>query len=321
MIDLGSSVHQRANEPKRIAACGLCEAARRLDLTGSLSVSYWRPNSNRKHKVRQFATLSVDGRPQLVAKIRTDVEDHKVAAEGRILRDLASAGIGSAPHYLSGDDGFIMRYVPDNDLPNVFRQANADHRHTLVRAVVEEVAQFHSIAPRCGTPLTDRELNDILGPWRPQTAAEQQALATGPSGAMHGDLGPWNIRIDAGSTRPLSLIDWEDFRTAGAPILDLLNALLTLTLLVHPEYPTMSGRTLYRRTLVEPGELPALLREGLLAYSDILGIHPITCLALIPTYCRGMLQRFEAEGRPTSHLFYVPLLEHFSLSEVLWITE
>jgi hypothetical protein len=300
-----------------IAEAELREVARRRGCAGSISVSHWRPRSNRKHRVRHFATLAVDGRPEFVAKIRTDPEDPKVAAEGRILQALAASGSAPVPLRQVGEEGFVMPYVPDEDLPVMFRHAGAERRRALVGATVDAVARFHLGNAPLPTPLSEPSLSAFLGDWRPGTARERQALAEAPCGAMHGDLGPWNIRIS--KTGELRMIDWEDFRPAGVPILDLINALVTLTLLVHPDYGTMDGPTLYRKTLVEPGEMPALLRDGLHAYCAQTGASAETCLALIPTYCRAMLCRFEAEGRPTSHLFYVPLLEYFRLQDVLWV--
>ena len=319
MANPASVLSPATGRPEQIAEQGLRQAARRLGLTGGLSITHWRPNSNRKHKVRQFATLSVDAEPRLVAKVRTDPSDHKVAGEARILNALSRKGVAPAPLATMGEEGFVMWYVPHDDLPNSFAVANAEQRRVLVAATVEAVARFHVSAPQRRTCPRETELEQILGDWRPRTAVERHALANGPHGAMHGDLGPWNIRINRAASA-LHLIDWEDFRAAGAPILDLLNALLTLTLLVHPDYQSMSGDTLYRKTLVEPGPMPTLLREGLFDYSRRTGVDADLCLALIPTYCRGMLRRFELENRPTDHLFYRPLLEHFALEDVLWIT-
>lgn len=310
-------LRDRPAAAETIAEAQLREVARRHGRAGALSVSHWRPNSNRKHRVRHFATLAVDGRPEFVAKIRTDPEDPKVAAEGRILRALAASGSAPARLRQVGEEGFVMPYVPDEDLPVMFRDAGPGQRRALAGATVDAVARFHAGNAPLQAPLSEADLSAFLGDWRPGTAEARQALAAAPRGAMHGDLGPWNIRISkAGALR---MIDWEDFRPAGVPALDLLNALVTLTLLVHPDYGAMDGPTLYRKTLVEPGEMPALLREGLRAYGTQTGLGAETCLALIPTYCRAMLCRFEAEGRPTSHLFYVPLLEYFRLQDVLWI--
>jgi hypothetical protein len=295
----------------------LRRAARGLRAPEPHVVEHWRPNSNRKHKVRHFARLSSAGIPILVAKLRTDLADAKVALEARQLVRLAGDGLAAAPIEVFGDEGFVMDYVPDLDLPDVFRRADAAGRLDLARRMAADIAAFHMRSRLSRPPAVD--LDSILGAWRPTDGVVAAALELANVGPMHGDLGPWNIRVASADGR-LAFIDWEDFRPVGLPALDLLNALLTLTLLSHPAYASMDGETLYRLTLVEPGEMPTLLAEGVRVYAGLTKTDAAVCLALVPVFCRGMLQRFEAEGRPTGHLFYVPLLERFRPQDVQWMT-
>jgi hypothetical protein len=298
----------------------LLREAQTLGFNRPVKIEHWRPNSNRKEKVRHFATLISEGRPRLVAKLRTDPEDVKVSRERDVLIKLSSAGGSASQLYRSGgDEGFVMAFVPDEDLPIVFRRSSPRYRLDLVRTLIDTIWEFHRARLTRQIPLTETVLDDLLGGWRPCDEACEALIAV-PTGAMHGDLGPWNIRVCAESNE-LSILDWEDFRFEGLPALDVLNALLTLTLLVHPDHSAVNGKALYRQTFIERGEMPLLLREGLSRYAAMAGIEAAACLALTPVYCRGMLKRFEAEGRPTAHLFYIPFLQHFKLKEAVWLLQ
>lgn len=292
--------------------------AGRVGLAGPYEFMSWRPNSNRKHKIRRFVTLYATGTPRLVAKMRTEADDLKVGREYRVLCQLAEnpSWRGAQPGSASGQ-GFVMAFAPHRDFPEFFSRRGFADRRRLACAVVTDIWAFHRSGTAPAVRRTEQHLTDILGSWRPGEGSAASALAAVPAGAMHGDLGPWNIRI--GDSERLTIIDWEDYRSIGVPALDVLNFLLTLTLLVHPDHASLPPGALYEKTFLDRGEMAGLLGEGLRHYAQLSGVGAELCLALVPVYCRAMLRRFELEQRPTSHLFYIPFQERFHLEDCLWI--
>jgi hypothetical protein len=298
----------------------LARDARKLGIAGDYQFRYWRPVSNRKHRIRQFVILHSSGRPQLIAKTRTEELDVKVGQEYRIIRQLAANAAWRGVRVISGgDDGFVMPFVPEHDFPDVFRRTGFDERRALVNAAVDEIWALQRSCPLPPTPRSEQTLNGILGSWRPTEETVAAALTVAPAGAMHGDLGPWNMRVHPETSR-LTAIDWEDYCPNGIPAIDVLNMLLTLTLLVHPDYASMPPEVLYAQTFLERSEMSALLAAGLRRYCELSGASFEMCLALVPVYCRAMLRRFEEELRPTAHLFYKPFQDRFCLGEVMWLS-
>jgi hypothetical protein len=290
--------------------------ARDLGLKGEARVDLACPPRNRKHRQRLFMTLSMAGEPKLVAKLRMDAADLKVGREREVAEGLAARGEPCDTRVLSGDDtGFIMPYVPARDLPDVFAELNAERRVELARRAIERIWRFQQAGATWTRGDAGSVLDDLLGDWRPQDPSLARALSDAPIGPMHGDLGPWNLRCGS-EGQDIAIIDWEDYRPRGLPVLDVLNALLTLTLVVHPGYADLSARELYERTFLRAGEMRSLLRQGLEHYERLSGVPVEAALALTPAFCVAMNRRVALEDRPTEHLFYGKLLAHFRAADI-----
>lgn len=274
-----------------------------------LTFEHWVPRSERKQRQRLFVASVLDGAPRYVAKVALDPEDAMVGREWRILRALHEGATTVPSPVAALERGFAMASVGSRDLPDALRDADpATWRRLLVRGA-EIGARVH---------LSDeRAVGDTTAP--PTAPLESghdlpgetvEALARARVGAVHGDMGPWNFRVaDDGA---LSLIDWEDYAPRGICALDVLNLLLTASLVAYPEYRERGFDWLFGRLYDGDDPYHDAVRAALSRYEEVTGEAPATVLALTPVFCGAMIRRIRAQGRPVDHLFFGPLAAYFA---------
>lgn len=276
------------------------------------------PTRNRQRMLRRFTTLSFRGKPLMVAKVSLDPDDGKVVAEHAILLKLGRGHFSATEALSRVPRGFVMRYVPGMDFADQFRmQADGADRARLVDIVVDEIVRFHTATKdaRQITPAAQVACS-YLGRSVPLDEAVEEGLRRAVVGPAHGDLGPWNIRVDSGSA---TLIDWEDYRREGLPALDILNLAVTLALLVEQERSARTYEELFLQTFGTDSEFRALASRAIRRWAERTGASARWTMALVPLFCYAMVRRIEAEGRDTAHMFFQPFARCFTQKPPVWV--
>ncbi|WP_369812583.1 phosphotransferase [Kineosporia sp. A_224] len=89
-----------------------------------------------------------------------------------------------------------------------------------------------------------------------------------PVVVQHGDLGTWNLRVDAAGRTVV--LDWEAIEPAGLPLLDLFYLVRTFALLSAG--PGRDHDRGFRRDLLEPGPLHTTLAGTTRRYCEAVGV-------------------------------------------------
>lgn len=273
-----------------------------------LQMRHWVPRSERKESQRLFVSSTVDGTARYVAKVALDTDDAMVAQEWVTLTRLASTSIVVPRPVREVPRGFVMANVGVRDLPDALAGADAPALTALLVQGVELGAAVHT----ANGPLDrDAAALEHVGEEALATypSVTREALAHAGAGAVHGDMGPWNFRVDdAGS---VALIDWEDFAPRGVCALDVLNLVLTAGLVAYPRYRERGFGWLFDEMFGGDGPYQDAATAALDRYEQLTGEAPDVVLALTPVFCDGMVRRIRAQRRPTDHLFFQPLADRF----------
>ena len=291
---------------------------------GDLSFRSWTPVSARTKKKRRFTVLADAGTPLLVAKSAIDDDDEKVAGEWDKLSAMALPPAIRHPRAVARTDrGFVMTYMPTDDLPNALLPcSDAAALATVLERAVDLLATMHlHAAPR--SPDAEQRCT-VAAQYVPQPCQAspqlQIALERALLGPTHGDLAPWNVRYD-GARELISIIDWEDYRPIGIAALDVLNLLVTLGLVIFPDYQVRGMNWLYEQ-LLEGDHWYALLLRALIArYARRTGQSPRMVIDLLPFHCRWMMNRLRAEGRDPDPLYYGPFSARYAERAPRWVAE
>ncbi|NLU74411.1 hypothetical protein HCC61_17275 [Streptomyces sp. HNM0575] len=282
-----------------------------------VAVRSWTPNSARKVRRRIFVQVDVDERPFAVAKIPLTSQDPKPARELEVLRGFGgSPPMGSARPMDALWGGFSMSHVPGVDLPSaVDPAAGPDALWRLLRPAVDHIVELHR------TPPPWPEAPDA--PRGPVEAAAQyvreplfgvahadEALRRALLAQTHGDLGPWNVRSEPEAERA-RVLDFEDYRERGVAAMDVVNLLVTCALPVFPDYPERGFDWLYERVFSGDHWFSSVLLRGIAHYARGTAQAAAPVLDLLPLTCQWLIERIEAEGRQTAHLFYAPFRDHY----------
>ncbi|MBM2620375.1 phosphotransferase [Actinoplanes sp. LDG1-06] len=304
-----------AEAPQRDHAESIADelSALHRDLDGAgrdrLSFDAWVPRSARKQRQRLFVRSSVDGVPRLVAKVPLDLEDTMVDREWDVLSAPAGVGVPSPQPVARLRRGFAMTYVPSRDFPQAMSEAPAHEWPALLGAAVDLAAVLHTsdgdASRESAAEVAARYLPGLAG-IGPNTLRYLDGAAVGPA---HGDLGPWNLRVDGDGG--LAIIDWEDYRPVGLPALDALNIVLTAGLVAFPDYVDRGFDWLYDRVFHEDNPFRTAADHALRRYAERTGSQVHDLLQLTPLFCRWMIRRIEDQGRPAGHLFFGPFAARF----------
>ncbi|MFE9499905.1 phosphotransferase [Streptomyces collinus] len=269
----------------------------------------WIPQGVRRSKLRLFVESLIDGVAHYVAKVHLDPADTMVAREWSILSSLVAHETPRPRAVAEISRGFVMSYVPARDFPDVFRTADTDRQRTMLLAGVEAAAALHTrhgrLSEAGAAEAAARYLPGLIGLGE-GTLRHLEKTHVGPA---HGDMGPWNLRVDDHGR--IGLIDWEDFRPVGLPALDVLNLVLTTALLAFPDYQEHGWDWLYERVFHSRNAFRSAAGHALERYAMSTGTDKTTILGLVPLFCRAMIQRIEDQGRTADHLFYRPFAERF----------
>jgi hypothetical protein len=283
-----------------------------LGLDVSVDVDEFHPETARRTNRRRFFRIGFGGKPRIMLKLPTSLDDDRVRAELRHLWRLQAV---SAPRpFCAWGRGFAMDYVGVADFPTVFRSMNRLARLELIERVVDQIAALHVSARVERT----EALSDVLE----QYVGEARHLVQLPPtqctevGQAHGDLGPWNIRIDE-AHRP-QLIDWEDYRQRGIPWLDLLNFAVSLPLLCFSERPTLDFERLFDATFLDHTDSSECVQHAIAHYVRRRGVALRDLLAWVPVFCESMNHRIRSQGRSLDNMYYPTFQRRFVLDEIIW---
>jgi hypothetical protein len=142
----------------------------------------------------------------------------QVVYEGNILRDLPVQW-GPEPmrvDRVAGGVALLMRPVEGQAITK--RPLSPVSQHAVMRLVERGISAQPSCQGARGAlhpAMTEREWPEALRP-----SLDVLADTPLPVGWQHGDLTPWNIRIDPSGG--VTAIDWEDARRDGCPWFDLV---------------------------------------------------------------------------------------------------
>ncbi len=294
------------------------------DEGAELTFESWTPVSARKTRQRRFMRLYANGEPLLVSKIPLCSDDPKAEAEFSKLRNLGAEVSVDRPRPLRAvERGFVMTNAPAEDLPDALvRRTDREEFRRLLLRTVGTIAELHNSEPA--------DPGARLSPWEAarQYVAEpfaeeprfREALEEALVGHTHGDLAPWNIRYDETDDR-VTIIDWEDYRPAGIASMDVLNLLITLSLVVFPDYRDRGFDWLYRQLFHGDHWYRQLFGEAIREYSRSTDQDPRRVLDLIPFFCQWLIARIEAEGRSTANLYYATFIAKYSAEKIDWMRE
>ncbi|WP_314175275.1 phosphotransferase family protein [Streptomyces winkii] len=287
-----------------------------------VAVRSWTPNSARKVRRRTFVQVDVDGRPFAVAKIPLSAEDPKLARELRVLRGFGDRlPVGSPRPMDACCGGFSMSHLPGTDLPSAIDpEAGPDALWRLLRPAVDRVVELHRTPP----PRPEKTRPDQKdAPRDPVEAAAQYvreplfgvahadaALRRALLAPTHGDLGPWNVRCEPDTERA-RVLDFEDYRESGVAAMDAVNLLVTCALPVFPDYTERGFDWLYERVFSGDHWFSSVLLRGVAHYARGTDQPAAPVLDLLPLTCQWLIERIEAEGRQTAHLFYGPFKDRY----------
>jgi hypothetical protein len=292
-----------------------------VDGTGPARISFrtWTPHSERKQRQRLFVESTVDGTARYVAKVPLDPRDDMVDREWLVLSTLRGLeAVRPAPVRRLGR-GFVMTYVPERDFPDVMGGRGPAAWPELLGRAVDLAAALH--APAAGRhPAPHDRAVEVAAAYLPGLAGVSEAtiarLDGATTGPTHGDLGPWNVRVDAAGR--VSLVDWEDYRAVGLPWLDVLNLVLTAALIAFPDYRQCGFDRLYDRVFHEQNAFRRTAVQALARYASRTGASVAAIVGLTPLFCRWMIRRIADQGRPTDHLYYGRFAERFEAEPPHW---
>lgn len=288
---------------------------------GELTFRSWTPVGARRIKQRRFTLLARNGEPLLVAKSALDHDDAKVSGEyDRLVGARLPVTVRFARPVARTDSGFIMTYAPAADLPDALLEC--DDFSALLARTVDLVAGMHR---RTAKRPTDPERNwAVARQYVSDPCAARPALRAAIEGALvgptHGDLAPWNVRHDP-ATGSLTIIDWEDYRPAGIAAMDVVNLLVTLGLVVFPDYRERGHDWLYDQVLDSDHWYALLLRNLVIRYARRTGTSPRQVIDLLPFHCQWLTARISAEGRDPTPLYYGSFLARYADRAPRWVEE
>lgn len=282
-----------------------------------IAVRSWTPNSARKVRRRTFVQVDVDGRPFAVAKIPLSAEDPKLERELRVLRGFGDRMPVGGPRPMDACcGGFSMSHLPGIDLPSAIDpQAGPDALWRLLRPAVDRVVELHrTLPPRQEHQDGSRDPVEAAAQYVREPlfgAAHADAALRGALLApTHGDLGPWNVRCEP-EAEQARVLDFEDYRDTGVAAMDVVNLLVTCALPVFPDYPERGFDWLYERVFSGDHWFSSVLLRGLTHYARGTAQPAASVLDLLPLTCQWLIERIEAEGRQTAHLFYGPFRDRY----------
>jgi hypothetical protein len=288
---------------------------------GEITYRSWTPLGARLKKRRRFTLLARDGEPLLVSKSAVDDDDEKVAGEyDKLTGSSMPPGIRYALPVARTEAGFIMTYAPAVDLPDALLESG--DFAALLERTVDLVAGMHRHgAVRLAEPeqrwATARQYVPDPCTARPELHAAIDGALFGPT---HGDLAPWNLRHDGASGR-ISIIDWEDYRPVGMVAIDVVNLLVTLGLVVFPEYAERGYDWLYEQVLESDHWYALLLRRLVVRYADKVGTAPRGVVDLLPFHCQWLIARISAEGRDPAPFYYGHFLDRYVDRPPRWVKD
>lgn len=271
-------------------------------------------------KSRRFVTVSTNDTPRFIAKVALDGADGKVNREYEILVHLTGKLFSTTVPVYKLSHGFIMEYISGSDFPELFQASDSiEVRIAMVESVVREMVEVHQTPLSLTIPLS--ELDVFRRCREKQTVYDeltQNALESLKLGPMHGDLGPWNIRINL-EKGSVYFLDWEDFYPVGMPVLDMLNFLTTMALLIRSRNLEQDFRELYSASFEQDSEFGFLFSRGLNLYSSLTSVKPLHCLALLPVFCQYMRNRLREQGRDENLMFYPVFEQKFDIGKIAWL--
>ncbi|RUU32396.1 hypothetical protein [Mesorhizobium sp. M6A.T.Ce.TU.016.01.1.1] len=288
---------------------------------GDITYRSWTPVGARTKKKRRFTLLARDGEPKLVSKSALDADDGKVAGEfDKLTSGSLPPTIEYARPVARTETGFIMTYVPAADLPDALLESG--NFAALLERTVDLVAQMHNHG---AVRLPDPERRWTVARQyvsEPCTARSEfrAAIEGALLGPTQGDLAPWNLRHDP-STGKISIIDWEDYRPLGIAAMDIINLLVTLGLVVFPEYRERGHDWLYNQVLESEHWYALLLRRLVVRYAERVGTPPRLVIDLLPFHCQWLIARINAEGRDHAPLYYRHFFDRYTKMAPRWVEE
>ncbi|MEZ0066898.1 hypothetical protein ABIA32_002911 [Streptacidiphilus sp. MAP12-20] len=280
---------------------------------GEVSFRDWIPRSERKQCQRLFVASSVAGVTRYVAKVPLDPDDAMVDREWEVLSGPVGTDLPRPRAVRKLDRGFVMTYVPSRDFPEALGADRPEARPRRLRTAVELAARLHTSGR--GSATGRQPAADYL-PTADFPTATTDWINRASVGPTHGDLGPWNLRVDQDDR--VSLIDWEDYRPDGLPALDVLNLVLTAALIAYPDYPELGFDRLFELVFHEQNAFRDAADQALRHYAARTGQQVEGIIGLTPVFCRWMIRRIERQGRPTGHLFYGPFADRFEAELPRW---
>ncbi|MFH8982903.1 phosphotransferase [Streptomyces varsoviensis] len=288
---------------------------------------HWVPRGARRQRRRLFVASVAGHRPVCVAKVPLDPADEKVEEEWAVLRSLPAGGPARTRPIARLARGWVMEWAPDHDLPDaVAALTDPAGLDPLLARCVELMLRLHTAAGAWQPPPARRAspleiAHGFLGADLERAGpAALAALAGARTGPTHGDLGPWNIRCATGRDT-LTLIDWEDYQPAGIQAIDLLNTVFTCALLIFPEYPRRGFEWLGEQVFHVAGPFRSVVANALRRYARGTGQSAVALAELLPVACLWLDRRIRNQGRDTSGMFYLPLMDHFLRTAPHWIGE
>ncbi len=288
--------------------------ADRLELETSV------PRLERQHRraLRELTVLRYEGEPLYVAKVPLGDDDGRVASEFSKLQEIDARVAACRPLRRAGA-GFVMAYVPAADLPDLFTSMSPSEWRAAGEAVVDAMVDLQNTGPvvrrhhRARPQDVLRGYHVGLSTLDPRSRAAVHQMHVGPA---HGDLAAWNVRYDP-ATRRVGIVDWEDYRSAGLPALDIINFVATLAVVMH-EGPG-SWDDVYTRAFEQPGEYRDLATGLVRRWAARTADSARDTMTLLPAYCEAMEQRIARECRSTEHMFFATFARRFAAADLPWV--
>jgi hypothetical protein len=287
---------------------------RRADVTVCTMTSA----SVRRRRRRLIVLVDVVGGPAAVAKLPLSRHDPKLAYEYEVLSRFPSRFPVPAVLGRIGN-GFAMSYLPGVDLPDVPGLAvDRNKLRTVLGRTVDRMADLHRLPVEEASARTDPHeaaAQYVPDPWFGVPYADR-ALERALVAPTHGDLGPWNVRVDGPVVR---VLDLEDYRPAGIAAMDVLNLVLTCALTVFPEYPRHGFDWLYDRAFGPDHWFRDIMIDAVRRYAGSSGQRASQILDLTPLTCLWLIERVVAQGRDASQMFYRTFAERYLDRRPTWV--